>query len=190
VVARAGSVDWIEFVADSVGYWYLHVNRVVSEGRYRFSVDISWPYGCPILYFYDGQQYRSEGTLNIHNPNGNDITTDHTLRATPQSIFGTYRFKLVEHPLTNSSIDQVKLYAIFEGGAKIELPLVWACHSEYGNVLPQLLFSDNWKTENLGARFNNGVSQSIQLWFIGLPPSAGVRSFVFQIEGNNPNSKQ
>jgi len=47
----------------------------------------------------------------------------------------------------------------------VELPLIWAWHLEYGNVLPQLLFSDNWKTDTLEADWNNGTSQSINPYY-------------------------
>lgn len=92
---------------------------------------------------------------------------------------------LIEHPYTHSYIDQVKLYAVLQNGMIIQLPLIWAWHSENGNVLPQLLFSDDYKTDTLGAVHNNGVSQSINLRFLALPPHFEVVSFIFQIEGHN-----
>jgi hypothetical protein len=71
----------------------------------------------------------------------------------------------------------------------IELPLIWAWHSEYGNVLSQLLFSDHWKTDTLGADWNNGTSQSIDLRFAALNPNMNIIGFIFQIEGNNMLAK-
>ena len=71
----------------------------------------------------------------------------------------------------------------------IELPLIWAWHSENGFVLPQLLFSDDWKSVMLGAEHNEGTSQSINLRFLALPPSFKVSDFLFVIEGNNQESK-
>lgn len=99
---------------------------------------------------------------------------------------GTYRLQLVEHPQTISHIDQVKLYAILADGKTVKLPLIWiwAWHSEYGNVLPQLLFSDDRKVDEVGANWNNGVSQLIDLKFAA-PPSIKATAFIFQIEGNN-----
>jgi hypothetical protein len=144
--------------------------------------------GCPILYVFDGEEYVEEGLLNIHNPNGTDVTAFHTLRTTPQAVHNTLMLRLVEHPQTHSYIDQVKLYAELENGQLIELKLASATHSEYGNVLPQLIFSDDWKTDTLGANLNNGTSQSIDLKF-KLPPNIEVESFVFQIEGNNMLAK-
>jgi hypothetical protein len=71
----------------------------------------------------------------------------------------------------------------------IPLPLLYANHSEYGNVLLQLWFSDEWKTETIGADHNNGTSQSIDLKFLAVPSLLKVTAFTFQIEGNNPYMK-
>lgn len=141
--------------------------------------------GCPILYVYDGSEYVCEGLLDIHDPDGIDVITDHALVTTPIREGDTYRLRLVEHRQTISHIDQVKLYAILSDETLTELPLVRARHSEDKNVLPQLLSSDDWKTETLGADHNNGVSESIELRFSALSPKVNVIGFVFQIEGNN-----
>jgi hypothetical protein len=142
--------------------------------------------GCPILYVWNGTIYVEEGLLDIHNPEGIDVVYQHTLVTTPQRVHGAYLFRLVEHPQTHSYIDQVKLYAILKDKSIVELPLIRARHLEYGNVLPHLLFSDEWKTDTLGANLNNGTSQSIDLKFIALPPNMNITGFIFQIEGNNP----
>ena len=141
--------------------------------------------GCPILYVWNGSDYFCEGLLDIHNPEGIDVTYEHTLVSTPQSVNGAYLFRLVEHPQTISHIDQVKLYAILEDETMIKLPLIYAWHSEDGNVLPQLLFSDGWKADEYGANWNNGTSQSIDLKFAALNPNMNITGFIFQIEGNN-----
>ncbi|MDH5374625.1 MAG: PKD domain-containing protein [Candidatus Bathyarchaeota archaeon] len=141
--------------------------------------------GCPILYVYDGSEYVEEGLLDIHNPEGIDVVYEHTLASTPQRVDGTYLLRLTEHPKTHSYIDQVKLYAVLEDETVIELPLIWAWHSEDGNVLPMLLHSDEWKADVLGADLNDGTSQSIDLKFAALSPNLEVAGFVFQIEGNN-----
>jgi hypothetical protein len=145
--------------------------------------------GCPILYTYDGKDYQCEGLLNIHNAAGIDVTAEHTLTKWPGRVNDLYEFKLVEHPQTISHIDQVELCAVLQDGKVVDLPLVWAWHSEYGNVLPQLLFDDEWKVVELGANHNNGVSQSIQLEFLALPPNVKVQAFMFRIEGVNPIPK-
>jgi hypothetical protein len=141
--------------------------------------------GCPILSVYDGSDYVEEGLLDIHNPEGTDLVYDHSLASTPQRVDGAYLLRLTEHPKTHSYIDQVKLYAVLEDGTMKELPLIWACHSEDGNVLPMLLHSDEWKTDTLGADHNDGTSQSIDLKFAALSPNLEVTGFAFQIEGNN-----
>jgi hypothetical protein len=137
------------------------------------------------LYIYNGSEYISEGLLDIHDPEGIDVINKHTLVTSPMMEQATYSFRLVEHPATVSHIDQVKLYAILPDKTSKELPLVWAWHSELGNVLPQLLFSDDRKTETLGAYHNKGESQSIELKFTALQPELNAISFLFQIEGNN-----
>ena len=141
--------------------------------------------GCPILYVYDGSEYVEEGLLDIHNPEGVDVVYEHTLVTTPQCVDGAYLLRLTEHPKTHSYIDQVKLYAMLEDGTLKELPLIWAWHSEDGNVLPQLLHSVEWKADTLGADLNDGTSQSIDLKFAALSPNLEIAGFMFQIEGNN-----
>lgn len=74
---------------------------------------------------------------------------------------------------------------MLEDETVIELPLIWAWHSEDGNVLPMLLHSDEWKTDTLGADHNDGTSQSVDLKFAALSPDLEATGFVFQIEGNN-----
>ena len=86
---------------------------------------------------------------------------------------------------THSYIDQIKLYAVLKNGFIIELPLIYAQHSEHGNVLPQLLFSDDWRTDMFGAYFNNGESQYIDLKF-EVSPNLEVTELMFQIKGYNP----
>lgn len=181
-----GQYESIYFQADMTGNWSICVSWFSGEGRYSI-----WIYagsgggGCPYFYVYNGQQYVNEGLLNIHNADGIDVTTNQYLITTPKAVRGTYQLRLVEHPQTISDIDQVKLYAILEDKTLIELPLVWARHSENGNVLPQLLFSDDWKTTTLGADHNGGTSQSIDLKFLALPQGFKVAGFLFVIEGNN-----
>jgi len=77
------------------------------------------------------------------------------------------------------------LYAGLKNGSRVELPLIYAWHSEHGNVLQQLLYSDDWRTDTLGAYFNNGESQYIDLKFEA-PPNLEITELMFQIEGYNP----
>jgi hypothetical protein len=134
--------------------------------------------GCPLLYVYDGSGYAYEGLLDIHNSQGIDIVRNHTLTAVPERVNNAYLLRLVEHPLTHSYIDQVRLYAILEDNTMVQLPLISAKHSTYGNVLPQLRFDDEWKTDT-------AANQVIDLRFSALWPNMKVASFLFQIEGNN-----
>jgi hypothetical protein len=154
------------------------------------TIEDTFSYGCPALFVWDGTSYASEGLLDIHNPEGIDIIRSHTLIATPQRVNNAYLFQLIEHPKTHSYIDQVKLYAKLKYGTMVELPLMRAWHSEYGDVLPQLLVSDDRKTDMRGAEHNNGTSQSMELEFAALPPNLNVIGFIFQIEGNNRDTKE
>jgi hypothetical protein len=185
-------------ISDAMGGdWYIVAQLANNQGFYWLRADcdppgshpggVPWPGGaCPYLYVYNGIEYVCEGLLDIHNPEGLDVKACHILQSIPYRINGTYVLRLVEHMQTHSRIDQVKLYATLEGGTTIQLPLIGAWHSENGFVLPQLLFSDDWKTEILGADWNNGTSQSINLRFLALPQWINVTGFIFQIEGNNP----
>jgi len=177
---------------DYNGYnYYLHIysGRLFDVNMYMYYAGGSG--GCPILYVYNGSEYVAEGLLNIHNPNESDVIVRHILTATPKAVDHAYLLRLVEHPKTHSYIDHVKLYAVLESGEIIELPLISAVHSEYGNVLPQLLFSDDWRTETIGANFNNGTSQSIELRFLAVPEISHLKvaGFIFVIEGYNPYIK-
>jgi len=178
----------------STGSYSVKVKATDVYGAYKYSSSLtvtiySGGGGCPILFVWNGAEYVCEGLLDIHNPEGVDVIYEHTLVTTPQRENGVYSLRLTEHPQTHSYIDEVKLYAILEEGTMIQLPLIYAWHSEDGNVLPQLLFSDDWKTDTLGADHNNGTSQSIDLKFAALSPNLEVTGFMFQIEGNNRISK-
>jgi hypothetical protein len=179
----------INYTADSSGYWFIEVRAYGdTHGFYSLVIEAYTEGsggGCPILYVYNGSSYINEGLLDIHNPEGLDVIYKHTLVTTPDRVKGAYLLRLVEHPQTHSYIDQVKLYAVLKDKRLIELPLIWAWHSEDGNVLPQLLFSDEWKADTLGADHNDGISQSMDLKFAALNPNMNIIGFVFQIEGNN-----
>lgn len=71
----------------------------------------------------------------------------------------------------------------------IEFPLTYPWHLEDGNVLPQLFFSDDRKTDTLGTYLNNGISQSIDLKFAALSPNMKIIGSIFRIEGNNMIAK-
>lgn len=142
--------------------------------------------GCPFLYVYDCQEYVNEGLLDIESTPGSDVGVNHTLSAQPTAANGTYRFQLVESPLTVSHIDQVALYAVLEDGTTLKLSLSSTWHSAQGNVLPQLLEDDGWRIDLLGARWTrNGESQSVQLAFSALAPNIRIEAFIFYIDGNS-----
>jgi subtilisin family serine protease len=144
--------------------------------------------GCPILSVFDGEEYQDEGLLDIHDSEGNDVTYQHTLINSPIAIDNRYHLKLTEHPKTISDIDQVGVYGILPSNRRIRLPLVSAIHCEDGQVRYLLRKSDDKKAEVLGADYNNGVSQYIDLEFFS-PQELHFTNFVFVIEGNNAFEK-
>jgi outer membrane protein assembly factor BamB len=158
----------------------MHSNHVLAAAFNRV-----FPVGCPFLYVYDGQEYINEGLLNIHSPTGSDISVNHTLNMQPMRVGDTYLFYLVESPVTVSHLDQVALYAVLEDGTTVKLSLTSAWHKDQGNVLPQLLGDDGWRTDLLGAEYTtDGKSQSIQLTFSALAANIRIRAFIFYIDGN------
>lgn len=155
--------------------------------------EYSWYYsayygggGCPFLQVWDGSDYADEGLLDIHNAEGVDITYKHALTNVPEPVNGKYALRITEHPQTISHIDQVQLHAILEDGTIQELPLKKARHSEDGNVRTLLFKSDDSRVEVKGADHNGGTSQSIDLEFAALQPTAKAVAFIFTIEGHNP----
>jgi hypothetical protein len=183
-----GFEDKVTYHADLNGSWRAKINQYTGEAEYDFYVTMSSSGGgggCPILYVYDGQEYMSEGLLDIHNPDGIDIVRNHTLMTKPKKVNDEYLLRLTEHPQTISHIDKVTLFAILEDKTLLELTIISAIHSELGDVLPQLLLSDDLRADTYGADHNNGTSQSINLKFQALPPTIKAVGFIFQIEGNN-----
>ncbi|MFW9920683.1 MAG: hypothetical protein ACFFED_13850 [Candidatus Thorarchaeota archaeon] len=140
--------------------------------------------GCPILFVYDGSTYHEEGLLDIHDADGNDITLSHELSCMPGRVGLRYWLRLEEHQLTISHIDQVKLYARLRNGWIVQCPLMLAEHSALGDVTQELRTSDDIRVDEIGAKFNNGTSESIHLEFFSFP-GLPVESFFFVIEGNN-----
>jgi len=100
-----------------------------------------------------------------------------------------YQLCLTEHPQTISHINQVKLCANLADGTMVPLPLTYAIHSQWGNVLPQLLFNDSSRAVEVGADWNGGTSQSIYLGFLALPPWLHAVSYTFVIQGHNMIAK-
>ena len=148
----------------------------------------SGPGGCPMLSVYDGTEYVEEGLLDIHNPDEEDVITSHNLTTTPESVEHRYLMRLTEHNQTHSHIDQVQLYATLNNETEIKLPLVSAVHSKDGDVLQELLLSDDVRADTLGADHNNGTSEYIDLKFVA-PEGLEIEEFTFIIEGYNPIHK-
>jgi hypothetical protein len=142
--------------------------------------------GCPILSVYDGDQYVSEGLLDIHA--SEDIVRRHWLTTTPEPVGHRYKLRLTEHPLTISHIDSVQLIAVLQGGRLLRLPLISAVHSVHGSVLRELLTSDDVRVDTLGANHNNGNSEYIDLQFAA-PQGLRIVGYCFAIEGYNAISK-
>lgn len=144
--------------------------------------------GCPVLSVYDGSNYVDEGLLDIHNPDGDDVTYTHSLNTGPQRVGNRYLMRLTEHPQTRSHIDQVKLFGRLPNGQLVPLTLELASHSSAGDVLSALLQSDDIRTDLLGADFNGGISEYIDLEFHA-PDHDRFVELVFFIEGNNADVK-
>jgi hypothetical protein len=145
------------------------------------------PPGCPYLFVWNGSGYTNEWLLNIHS--NSDVVTSQILSTTPQEVNHRYLLCLTEYQTTISHIDQVKLYATLQNGLTIRVPLVSAIHSQLGDVLPQLLFDDGLRVDELGAKWNNGTSQGICLQFLAVPPWLHAVSFTFVIDGHNAMPK-
>ena len=141
--------------------------------------------GCPILSVFDGTGYIVEGLLDIHDPEGIDVLTTHTLITTPEPVSHHYLLKLTEHPATISHVDQVKLYGRMANGHLIPLHLTSAIHSSLGEVRSELWFSDDKRVDLHGTEHNGGLSEFITLEFMA-PAHNKFIEFIFVIEGNNP----
>jgi hypothetical protein len=140
--------------------------------------------GCPILSVYDGEDYVNEGLLDIHNPEGLDVTAERILSTRPERVGGRYLLRLTEHPQTISHIDQVKLLARLRDGTTVQLSLLSAIHSTEGQVKWELHRSDDNRVDVLGADHNNGASEYIDLEFVA-PRGLDIIDYIFIIEGNN-----
>ena len=205
VLCKIGSKPWKTMYKDSSGYWYSWNTRERPNGYTCitcrvFDDERNWADdtitvrvdnddgggggGCPILSVFDGEAYVEEGLLNIHNPDGIDVITHHSLIAIPEPIANRYLLKLTEHHKTISHIDQVKFYGRIPNGKLIPLYLSSATHSSLGEVRWELWISDDIRVDELGADHNEGISEFITLEFIA-PAHKKFIEFIFVIEGNN-----
>jgi hypothetical protein len=142
--------------------------------------------GCPILLVRNGNEFVSEGLLNIHAYE--DFVRYHRIHNTPEPIGKRFLLRLVEHPQTISHIDQVRLLGRDTCGRIHELPLVSAVHSEDCDVKAELKSSDDVRVDTLGANHNGGVSEFIDLEFTA-PPGLEIVELFFVIEGYNAITK-
>jgi len=138
---------------------------------------------CPTLFVWNGTSFVDYGVIDIHNPSGEDVIREVPILKDDVAITG-YRakFRLREGwpglNFSESEIDHVKLYAVDKSGHHYLCPLVKAEHSQQGNVLLQLLYSDDRKTQLL-------LLETIDLTFIVPYPTSRIKSYTFIIEGCN-----
>ena len=132
--------------------------------------------GCPILSVYDGSEYVEEGSLNIHSVE--DTVVYHELTVTPEEMNQKYYLRLTEPdlPESHSYIDQVKLLVTYSSGETVKCPLIGAEHSEDGNILYELLLSDDVRTDTEPYEY-------IDLTFVA--PKGEIDHYTFVIEGYN-----
>ena len=127
--------------------------------------------GCPTLFVWDGTDYESEGTLNIHADS--DVTVQHEIENTLALEKGVYKLQLRELDNHTSHIDQVKLYAIDYKGEWHLCPLIYAYHNELGKVKQTLRFDDDSNrvdlkpTETISLKFAQSISydKTVQFTF-------------------------
>lgn len=137
---------------------------------------------CPTLFVWNGSTYLDYSAIDIHNPNGKDVIREVPIQSEDVGISKHKAiFRLREGweglNFSESFIDQVKLYAVDAQGNRYLCPLLSAEHSTLGNVLPQLLASDDYKAQM-------PLLETIDLTF--LVPYQNIQSFTFVIEGCNP----
>jgi hypothetical protein len=136
---------------------------------------------CPTLFVWDGNDYVDYGVIDIHNPSGEDVVREVPVQSEDVSISNyKAKFRLREGweglSYSESVIDQVKLYAIGNDGNRHLCPLISAEHSRLGNVLPQLLLSDDYRAQML-------LLETVDLTFV--VPWQNIQGFTFAIEGCN-----
>ena len=138
---------------------------------------------CPTLFSWNGTDYVYYGVIPLHNASGCDVVKEVSINVSDVGLSNSLaQFRLREGWLglnsSESVIDQVKLYVVDSYGHRLLCPLVNATHSRLGNVLPQLLFSDDWKVQT-------NLLETIDLSFLVPYPSFLIKSYVFTIEGCN-----
>lgn len=161
---------------------YYTGNRVLQKTLYYGYDSEPSGGGCPILTVFDGTEYVDEGLLDIHSDD--DVERGFIIHSNPVPVGHTYRMRLTEHPQTISHIDKVQLFGRLNNGRVIELPLLSATHSTIGDVRNILRHSDDVRIDVLGANYNNGSSEYIDVRFLKLGDLDFVE-YIFLIEGYN-----
>ena len=133
-------------------------------------------YLCPTLFVWNGSQYVYETLLDIHGDS--DVTVQHEIQAALALENGVYKLQLRELDDFTSHIDQVKLYAVDDGGEWHGCPLTYAYHNLLGKVKPTLRFDDD-------NRVDLKPTEVIDLEFA--PPISYDKTayFIFEINGFN-----
>jgi hypothetical protein len=137
--------------------------------------------GCPTLFVWNGNGYVDYGVINIHNPTGEDVIREVPIQSEDVCINShkaKFRFREGWEGLnfSESVIDQVRLYSVDSQGNRHLCPLISAEHSRLGNVLPQLLLSDDYRAQML-------LLETVDLTF--MVPWQNIQGFTFAIEGCN-----
>jgi hypothetical protein len=185
------------WLPDDIPWWYSQFSYYPTWNPYTYTMDkdhaigayfyltggVNGGDGCPTLFVWNGTAYVDYGVINIHNPTGEDVIREVSVKAEDVSINSCKaKFRLREGwpglNFSESVIDQVKLYAVDSQGNRYLCPLVKAEQSRLGNVLPQLIASDDVKTQIL-------LLETIDLTFIVPYPTIQTQSYVFLIEGCN-----
>ena len=172
--------------SDSAGQWRLRIRPIVGFGPYAFRLELRTSLGgggCPILFVRNGSNYVDYGTINMHNVEGYDVIKEIPVSLEDISMEGfVAKLRLKEGweglEYSHSSIDQVKLYAIDNEGKRRLCPLISAVHNEQGNILLELLFSDNQRVDIY-------LKQTIDLKFLVPYPTQNIQNYIFVIEGYN-----
>ena len=183
---QTGSLTVMWETTDPLGTYYVRVRAqdvydAWSGYSSSLTVTISSGGGCPTLFVWNGTGYVDYGVINIHNPTGEDVIREVPIQSEDVCINShKAKFRLREGweglNFSESVIDQVKLYAIGNDGNRHLCPLISAEHSRLGNVLPQLLLSDDYRVQML-------LLETVDLTFV--VPWPNIQGFTFVIEGYN-----
>ncbi len=139
--------------------------------------------GCPTLFVWNGTAWVDYGVINIHNSSGEDVIWEVQVSKEDAAVTKhQVKFMLREGwpglNFSESFIDQVKLYAVDSQGRRFLCPLIKAERSRLGNVLQQLLSSDDVKVQTL-------LFETINLTFTTPYPTSQIQGYIFTIEGCN-----